>query len=448
MIALDIFKKLWERKVLIAFFVAVAILFCYFGLFVCQSQTATVYIKYTDSSAVDGVTASGQKLDPYEITQPYIIIKALEQLGINAKNVNSFAQRISVTPVISSAEQEKYASWLNNFEDYANTEEGKDTPIYYRIDFITNEGIQFGRSFLSALINQYRVYYTEKYVGFYEVAPIPESVILNSDYFQAVDKLKSHVEETKKYLNNIANNVVDYRSSLTGYSLNDLIDSFGLFLETEIAPVTQYILDTGVSKDVATLVAALKQSADTAQRESDEQALKASTQKYMMSVYAEKNKDYVSTVISPENYDTQVRADVERDKAYLREMTTYDQLILDYVDYAVKSSDLLIDKAYINANLSKFGDTTTTVGAPIAEIASLYERYASLMELTEQTLSSCNEYNSAKALMQASGVKVTESLPELLYYTISVLLAFCLGCGYVITSEFLKFNGINTKKIS
>ena len=438
MIATDIFAALWKRKNIIALFVAIALLICHGVLFVGQTHTATVYIKFLEESAVDGVTTNGTKLDPYEIAEPYIVSKALEQMGMEQKNVNSIAQRIKVTPVISSAEQEKYASWIDQFSNYENTEEGKSTPIYYRIDFKSKEGVEFARSFISSLIQQYRSYYTERYSGFNEVALISESVVLNSDYFYSVELLHTQIEENISYLNNIASTDIDYRSPKTGYSLTDLVDAYDLLIETGIAPVMQYILDTGVSKDVSTLMATLQQSSDMAQKESDENAEKANTQKQMMLLYAEKNKEYVSTVISPDDYDTQIYGDVERDKAYIRSFTTYDQLIFDYVEYAVKSGDLLVDKAKINENLKKFGNAASTGSTPLEEISDIYEQYVLLTNITEQTLEGYNAFKSGRVILQVCGIRTTETMPELLYYAVSGILALCVGCGLVVIYEIKK----------
>ena len=438
MTATDIFAALWKRKNIIALFLAVALLACHVYLFVGQTHTATVYIKFMEENAVDGVATNGTKLDPYEIAEPYIVSKALSQMGMEQKNASSIAQRIKVTPVISSAEQEKYASWIDQFSNYENTEEGKLTPIYYRIDFKSNEGVGFAQSFISALIQQYRSYYTERYSGFSEVALVSESAVLNSDYFYSVELLHAQIEDIISYLGNIASTDIDYRSPKTSYSLTDLIDAYDLLIETGIAPVMQYILDAGISKDVSTLIAGLQQSSDMAQKESDENAEKANTQEQMMLLYAEKNKEYVSTVISPDDYDAQVRGDVERDKAYIRNFTTYDQLMLDYVDYAVKSGDLLIDKAYINENLLKFRNTASPGSAPIEEISNIYDQYALLMNITEETLDGYNAQKSGKVLLQVSGVRTTETMPELLYYSVSSILALCLSCGILVVCELKK----------
>lgn len=437
MIAADILDMLWKQKKLIALFVAVAVLACYLCLFIGQGYTAAVYIKYLGDNAVEGVATNGADLNPYEIAEPYIVSRALAQLGMTDSNVNAIAQRLKVEPVLSAAEQEKYASWIDQFSDYEKNEDKKATPVYYKISFTAKEGTAFAREFLCALIQQYRDYYTERYDGFSKVAQISQALVMNSDYFYATEMLHKQINEVISYLNNIANGDLDYCSPKTGYALNDLIDAYGLLLETRVAPTMQYILDTGVSKDVSTLVASLRQRVNSTQQESSENADKADTQKQMMLLYAKKNKEYVSTVIDPEDYDSQVFGDVERDHAYIRYLTTYDKMMFDYVDYAVKSGDLLIDKAYINASLSKFGGTFSAA-APDAEIGEIYEQYINLMGITEQTLEGYNAVKSGRALLQVSGIRVAETLPELLYYSVSVVLALCLSCGLIVTCEIKK----------
>ena len=233
---------------------------------------------------------------------------------------------------------------------------------------------------------------------------------------------------------------------MTGYSLGDLIDAYDRLIEMEIAPTMQYILDTGVSKDILTLRAILQQNADDAQRESDEKAVKALTQKDLRALYAEKNKEYVSTVIETEDHENQVYGDVERDKAYLREMTTYDQMILDYVEYAAKSDDLLIDKAYLMEHLKKFEAGNGAGDAPAGQIREIYEQYARLTAITGETLDGYNEYKSGRVILQASGARVRANVPELMYYTVSFILAFCLGCGLIVVDELRKWNDEHVKE--
>lgn len=438
MIATDFFAALWKRKHLIALFVAIAVLICHVYLSVGQSYTAAVYIKYLEEGAADGITTDGSTLDPYEIAEPFIVGKALEQMGMSGAHANAVAQRIRVTPVNSNAEQLKYASWLDQFSNYEKTEEGKATPVYYRIEFKSAEGIHFSRAFLTALIRQYRSFYTERYAGYCEVAVIPESTVSRADYFCAVDLLQTQIENTRAYLTRIVEADFDYRSPVTGYSLQDLIDAYDLLIETDIAPVIQYILDHGISKDVLTLAADLRQSADAAQRSSEENTVKAETQKEMMLLYAEKNHEYVSTIITPEDHDSQIYGDVERDKDYVRDFTTYDQMMFDYVNFATESRDLLIDKAYINASLEHFSAGSSAHSAPIDEIAEIYDQYAYLMDMTAKTLDGYNAFKAGRVVMQVSGIRITETLPDMLYYALSGIFAVCLGCGLIVVDEVKK----------
>lgn len=438
MTAFELFDQIWKHRKIPVFFLAIALLLCHFYLCIGQSHMASVYIKYLGDKALDGQAANGSTLDPYEIADSYVVTNALQQLGMDDLNATAIAQKIKVVPVLSIAEQEKYASWIEEFSDYENTEEEKSAPIYYRIEFESEKGVSFAREFLSALIQQYRSYYTEQYVGLNDVTPLAESVILNSEYFFSVDMLQTHVEDTMEYLAKIETNDVDYRSPVTGYSLSDLYAAYQMLFETHIAPTMQYILDTGVSRDAATLIAGLQMKSDTAQRDSEENADKADLQEQLMLLYAEKNQEYMTYVINEEGYDNQVRSDVERDKVHNREKTTYDQLMLDYVDFAVNSSNLQIDKTYIDANLSQFQKAVASADAPDAAITIIYEKYADLMNKTERTLDGYNTYKSARTMCQVSGIKIAETLPELLYYAVSAILALCLGCGLVVVQALRK----------
>ena len=256
----DIQNSLLKYKRPLALFVAMVVLLCHFYLGFAQTYTATVYIKYVGENAENGQAANGSVLKPYEITDSYVVGEALKQLGINDMKASSLAQKITVTPVLSKAEQEKYASWIDQFSSYEETEDNKLNPVYYCIQFESDDGIQFARDFLGALVQQYRIYYAQKYVGERVVVAETESAILNADYFIATQRLQGRLETNMDYLRTIVNGDKNYRSPSTGYSLSDLIDAHDFFLETRLAPVNRYILDLGISKDADTLIASLRNS--------------------------------------------------------------------------------------------------------------------------------------------------------------------------------------------
>ena len=431
----DIQNILLKYKRPLAMFVAIVVLLCHFYLGFAQTHTATVYIKYLGENAENGQAANGSALQPYEITDSYVVGEALKQLGINDIKASALAQKITVIPVLSTAEEEKYASWIDEFSSYEDTEEGKLNPVYYCIQFESEDGVQFARDFLGALVQQYRIHYAQKYVGQRIVVAETESAILNADYFVAAQRLQSRLETNIEYLGTIVNGDYNYRSPSTGYSISDLIDAHDFLLETRLAPVNRYILDLGISKDADTLIASLRHSIDTAQLDSEKSAQKAATQEELMALYAEKNYEYMWEVVDGDEENSQVRHDAERDSRYNTVKTTYDQMVLDYVGYATTSRDLLIDKAYNESYLSQFATVSSTSETLDTEMATIYGKYQKLHELTVRTLEDYNAYRSARHLMQVSGVQVEETLPDLLFYAVSGILSVGLGVVCVLFLE-------------
>lgn len=428
----DIQSSLLKFKRPLALFVSIVMLLCHFYLGVAQSYTATVYIKYLGENPENGQAANGSELKPYEITDSYVVGEALKQLGINDIKASSLAQKITVTPVLSIAEQNKYASWIERFSSYEETEENKLNPVFYCIQFETKDGVQFARDFLGALIQQYRVYYGQKYVGQWMIVAETESAILNADYFIAAQRLQERLENNMDYLEAIVAGDRNYRSPSTGYSISDLIDAHDYQLETSLAPVNRYILDLGISKDADTLIASLRHSIDNAQLDSERNAQKAVTQEELMALYAEKNYEYMWEVVDGDEDNSQVRHDAERDERYNTVKTTYDQMVLDYVGYATTSRDLLIDKANNESYLSQFATASATNETLDKEMVDIYEDYQQLHDLTARTLEDYNDYLAAQHLQQVSGVLVEETLPDLLYYAVGGILSIGLGVVFVL----------------
>ena len=431
----DIQNALLKYKRPLALFLSIVMLLCHFYLGSAQTCTATVYIKYLGENPENGLAANGSELEPYEITDSYVVGEALKQLGINDIKASSLAQKITVTPVVSTAEQDKYASWIDRFSSYEDTEENKLNPVFYCIRFETADGAQFARDFLGALVQQYRIHYAQKYVGEWMVVAETESAILNADYFIATQRLQKRLESNMDYLKVIAAGDKNYRSPSTGYSISDLIDEHDFQLETNLAPANRYILDLGISKDADTLLASLRHNIDNAQLDSDKNTQKAVTQEELMALYAEKNYEYMWEVVDGDEDNSQVRHDAERDKHYNTVKTTYDQMVMDYVDYATTSRDLLIDKAYDESYLSQFTTVSATNEALDAELADIYAEYKQLHELTTRTLKDYNEHMAAQHLQQVSGVQVGETLPDLLYYAVGGILAVGLGVVWVLFLE-------------
>ena len=438
----DFQSYLIKYKKHLAVFVALSILACYFYINMKQSYTAEIYIHYLGDKAALGLAPDGTEINPYEINNSLIVKKALQQLGIDVHNHEEIRKSVKITPIVPTEEDEKHASYIENFTDYENDEDGRFIPVHYSVKFTTDKGRDFAIDFLGALISQYRIYYVENHAYESDVALISDKAVLEYDYFVTADTLSDRISSNIKYIENIVAGDIDYRSPSTGYSMNDLIDEYKFILENDLAPVKQEIFDEGITKNSSVLKMNLQSKADNAQLNSDANMESSKSEKDLMLIYSDKNNEYTWDYNNSYNEGNQVREETERDRKYNREEMTYDNLMLSYIDYTTSGQDLLIDKEYYLRNMNYFSDEDIVSPEIDEKLSVICSKYNTLHEITERTLDDYNNYKSGHYIAQISGVSVVETVNSIFYYTVAIVLSFTLGVFIVVFIE-LK----NKKKI-
>ena len=419
---------LLKYKRFLAIFVSTALLLCATFINVSQSYTAEIYIKYLGDKAESGLTENGKNLNPYEITDALVVKKTLESIGAKITSYNEIRKGISVSPIILSSEEEKYNSYIENFSDYDNTEENKTQPVYFSVKFTSKQSDEFARKFLNALIKEYRIYYVEKYAYSNDVLLISEDAVMQYDYFETAELLEGKIRNNIGYLNNIISGDTDFRSAQTGYSMRDLADAYGGLLENDLADVNQIILENGISRNSDVLKNNLQNRADVALLDSNMNAEKAAAQKELMGIYSKKNKEYIWDTLDTDE-DNQIYSDVERDRAYSTDKSVYDQMILDYVNYGIKSKDLLIDKDIYTENIECFSNESAQNPQVEQLLSDICDKYNTIQQLTEKTIDDYNNYKSARYLTTVSGIAISEDVNELIYYASTLVLS--LGFGII-----------------
>lgn len=418
-----------KHKKHLAIFVSLSLLLCVVYMNISQSYTAETFIKYLGENAELGLTPNSSELNPYEISDALIVKKALKSIGAESANHNLVRKNIMVTPVILSSEEAKYASYIDNFSDYENTEENKTQPVYFSVKFTTDQSHEFARKFLTALIEEYRIYYVEKYAYNDDMTLISEKAVMQYDYFETADILENKLRNNISYLKNIIASDTDFRSSQTGYSMSDLAAEYESILQNDLASVSQLIVEKGISKNGAVLKNALQNRADNAILESNTKAEKATSKKELLKTYSKKNKEYVWNASNIED-EYQIYPDTERDRIYNTDKTVYDQMILDYVDHRIKSKDLLIDKDFYLNNIKHFSDES--VQDPQAEqlLSTICGKYNAIQQLTEKTICDYNNFKSARYLSNVSGIATSENISEVIYLASTLVLS--LGFGIIV----------------
>lgn len=436
----EIQNSLVRYKRPLAVVVCLAIVLCALLLNVVQSCTAQVYIRYDGSQAPLGLTQNGEKLDPYEISNVQIVTKALERMGMAGSNSNQMIRGITVTPIQSVAELEKYDAWIDSFDSYEEDEADKAFPVHYRISFKTNRGETFAWGFLAALIDVYSEYYAESYGWHSNVSVLPAEVVQEQDYWNVIRTLHGKLDSVKSALNAIETDDLNYRSPSTGWSVRDLTDALSFLQQTKLAGTEQYILENGVSRDREVLCADLTVKADAAGQGSARSDELAQTRRALMDKYSERNRDYLWQDSADEE-TIQIREDIEGNGWHNQELTTYDQLMVEFVGHQVDSKNQEFDSRAYREQVERFstgGDDNGMAEQRLNEICTEFEE---LFEITEKTLEDYNLFKQSRNITQLSGIAVRDTVNEPVNYVTSVVLSLGLGVVAVIFVE-LKRRGI------
>lgn len=436
----EIQSSLFRYRRPLTILVCIAILLCALFLRVKQSCTAQVYIRYDELQAQQGMTPNNKLLDPYEISDAQVVSKALEHMGATNVSVGQIMQSIRVTPVQSVAELEKYEAWIDNFSDYDEDETGKVFPVNYCISFQTNRGEEFAWSFLSALLDEYSEYYAEKYGWHNNIAVLSDDVVWEQDYWKVVQTLCDKFNSVKIVLSDIEESDLNYRSSRTGWSVRDLIDAFAFLEQTKLAGTEQYIFENGVSRDRDVLRADLNVKADAAGQESARSDELAQTRRALMDKYSERNHDYLWQDRADEE-TIQIREDIEHNSWYNESLTTYDQLMIEFVNHQIDSKNRDADRRAYRGQAERFSNGRDDDGMAAQRLTEICAEFERLFEVAEETLEDYNLSKQSRSIRQLSGIAVNDTMSGLIYYAVSVVLSLGVGVVAVIFVE-LKRRGI------
>lgn len=439
----DFIKSISDNKRIFAFLAALSVVLCSIGLKLTESNTAEIIIKYICDSAEEGLTENGQSINPYEINSSLVVKNAVSELGLKTSNIEGICRNITVTPIIPTSEQEKYASWIDKFSDYEDNEDEKKHTVYYSVKYTTSTGKDYAKRILSAVISQYRLYYVEKYTYSNDITKLSGEAAMQYDYYDTVDMLREKINSNVEYLSKVSSADNDYRSPHTGYSLLDLAAEYKSLSEQDLSVAERMIIENGITKNAWYLRNSLQNKATEAQYEIELNNKKAETQKGLMTVYSEKNKQYLwdnNTNNSEDNSESsQVRENVERDEYYVQTKSVYDSLVLDYVKYRTDALNTDIDKQRYQSDISCFPDgfsNTQLQNELDSRLKNTCDKFNDLYSLTKSTIDDYNTYKSAKSIKCISGVVAHKSTSTVFYYTLSFVIALMLG---VVLSVLLGF---------
>lgn len=432
----QILRYLKQFKFLIAIGSVVAgMMFYYVASNRLQSYTASTVIEYTNSEAADGYTPDGSKIDTSEIYGSYIISKVIQNLGIDPStaNMDNIRNSISITSIITDEQQQIFDGKVVQGEDA--------TLIATRYMVTFGSGVDhdkdYPRTMLNEILDVYSAWYGETHVNSSRAANGVNDIYSKGyDYIEMMDVIDDSLTTTLGVLDGKVSGDSAFRSSETGYSFSDLFWEYDLLQKIEVPKITAKILAGKITKNRDVLLNKYRNrnndlSIENTASDEEIEKIKGVIDSYVEMMSSSGNTNITSEYILQDIYDN-VR---DGDSSKTDQTTSYDKLLIRYVEDRTQSTANVIDAAYNDYILDTFSTAPEQSSQEeqdeiAAEIQTLVNRINTLYTNMEETTDEYNEYLGAANISVLSSVGVTEKI-SINKFTMMIVVVFgvfgCLG---------------------
>lgn len=378
---------LWLVAAIIAAFVGTA-----FAAFKSLSSLTPVksLVNFTYKGIEKGLDPSGRKFNEQTIKNPTVIEAALTELGMDLEHLDAIRSGISIDARIPDDAYDRLAVYSSVMEKAANgnltAAEAMLETDYYPTDYTiifdyscTGFSRKTAADVLNAVLDAYRDYFYDQY-GFNKSlgTSVPATNYKDYDYAEQIDVFSNSLNTVKSYLRSLANDdTTNFRSSVTGFTFNDLYESAKTIESIDLDRISSYITVNNITKDKDSAIAYYNYRIDSLTRTKDQlterlSALTASIEAYEKDsiLIFGNGTDGTDTQYSQasDQYDSLFRqkTSVESDLASTKQSIKF---------YETRRSALQNNKAGTPANVEKVE----------GQLEDLSKKVTDLVLLTEQT---------------------------------------------------------------
>lgn len=255
-----------------------------------QTYTASVNIKYLHDGIKDGFAPDGTAMNVDEIYSSKVISQAMESLGLQS-GINLVRSHCTVEELIPDDQKALQEALIDKGE------ESTYFPDEYKVTLVVDGslGASYARRVLDAIVSSYSTIYTEEYVEL-PLTMNPSSGLLNSgyDYYECVDVLSSDTTEVLNYLEDKKTNYPNFRSSVTGYSYEDLYDIYKMLYDYEIPSLYANVMTGPQVRNADKLCRNLTQSIESSVQNEQVYQEREAYLSGLIQSYSEKNRDLIN----------------------------------------------------------------------------------------------------------------------------------------------------------
>ena len=216
----------------------------------------------------DLTAPDGKELDLNQITSAFVLQNALNDLTLSQPiNLSNLRSNIGIQRILtedSKRQQEILNTMMENksadaYQQMADMEnEYTNTFIVSLTNGFGNEDagtkMELKDDELKLLLDQILIEYNGYLVKTYQDAKLPEDAISvidmeELDIPESVDQFRTALRNLYTYCDEQTDDIKDYRSWQTGYSLNDLMLNLQLIQEVDVEYLYSYVFANGIARD-------------------------------------------------------------------------------------------------------------------------------------------------------------------------------------------------------
>lgn len=421
---ISIFTLLLKLKKYLILWVAFAVLSAFISLGVslivtyAKKPELTALISFSYDGIEQGLDPNGRKFDVNTVKSPAVIEMALTELNIDIKELESVRDAISFKKIMPQDAYDKftvYNSILNNSNSGSIEAAEKVLETSY---FPTQFTVVYNSSKTSLssdqdvdvfnkVLEKYDEYFYKTY-GYNESFGNALSAVsyTDYDYSEAVDVFSTSLKLLGNYVKNLADeDDTHFRSSITGYTLNDLYASIGTVQSIDLDNLSSYITFHKLTKDKQQAISyydyriqelTRQMAAYQEQIENYDKSI-ASYEKDQMLVFGGEGQTNVQSMVASDQYDKMF----SQKNSALSEISVIKQ---DIAYYTQKKKDFETGGSALDADMKKVE----------ANLAALSEKVNNLNDLVSDTTEDyyknvvfCNAYNILVPASNSLGSKLS-----------------------------------------
>ena len=432
-----------------------AILGTAFYFFISSRQTyrAQTMIEFTNTQAKEGLYPSGDPIDVEEIRSSAVISNALNSINMG-NSVDSVRSGVSITEYFTDEQKAIQEVKWSNGEVY------EEFPTQYIISYTSGRGSSStdARRMLEAIMDSFIQLYSEKYVSISKVPNSVESLQnLNYDYIEWTEVIDEFIKKDRDYLQRMKNMRTEYRSSVTGYTFQDLYNEYNLIYSVYLPSLYAQILNNHVTNDRDLLLARYQYRMDQNNLNIKNYQEALVLVEEMINNYTTKNHDTMDYHWRGEQeqaddsgalgnrYVLGTVYDFEGRANYKPEEITYDTVMDRYVNLRSDISLKEIDNDYCQYVLSSFQQGSQQATADqVTEVENLISmiegKLKHLDALLTATAAEHSEVETIRNVRVRSTVNVSAVTNVRLYTLMIVAVFFIFGVlGAVVVGRSMDF---------